>query len=80
MLVILDKCPSYFTVKNCVAKFRAGHLSTEDEECSGRPTQATIPVNVDTIYSTILDDRRISAKKIPWQYPEKGLALLLTRF
>jgi transposase len=29
-----DKHPS--TVKNWVARFRTGHLSTEDEECSGR--------------------------------------------
>jgi hypothetical protein len=37
---------------------RAGYLSTEDEECSGRPTQ------VDAIHSMILGDRRISAEKI----------------
>jgi hypothetical protein len=40
-----------------------GHLSTEDEECSGRPTQVTIPEKVDAIHSMILDDRRISAKR-----------------
>jgi hypothetical protein len=40
-----------------------GHLSTEDEERSERPTQVTIPENVDAIHSIILDDRRISAKK-----------------
>jgi hypothetical protein len=39
-------------------------LSTEDEECSGGPTQVTIPVNVDVIHSIILDDQRISVKKI----------------
>jgi hypothetical protein len=27
-----DKCPSYSTVKNWVAWFKTGHLSTEDEE------------------------------------------------
>jgi transposase len=65
MLVTLgDKRPSYSTVKNWVARFRRGHLSTEDEERSGRPTRVTIPENVDAIHSMILDDRRISTKKI----------------
>jgi hypothetical protein len=58
-----DKRPSYSTVKNWVARFRRGNLKTKDEELSGRPTQVTIPVNVETIHSMILDDRRISAKR-----------------
>jgi hypothetical protein len=38
-----------------------------------RPTQVTIPENVDVIHSMILDNQRISAKRYqkPWQYPEK---------
>jgi histone-lysine N-methyltransferase SETMAR len=39
-------------------------LSTKDEEHSGRPIQVTILENVDAIHSMILDDRRISTKKI----------------
>jgi hypothetical protein len=39
-------------------------LSTEDEERSGRATQVRIPANMGAIHSTILGDRRISAKKI----------------
>jgi hypothetical protein len=58
-----DKCPSYPTVKNWVTWFRTGHFSTEDEERSVRPTQVTIPENVDVIHFMILDDG-ISAKKI----------------
>jgi transposase len=58
-----DKRSSYSTVKNWVARFRIGHLSTEDEECFGRPTQVTIPENVDAIHSMILDNQRISTKK-----------------
>jgi hypothetical protein len=54
--------PSYCTVKNSVAGFRAGHLSTADEEPSGRLTQVTVPENVDSIRCSILDDPRISAK------------------
>jgi transposase len=59
-----DKWPSYTTVKNWVARFRAGHLSTEGEERSGRPTQMAIPENMDVIHSMIQDNQRISAKKI----------------
>jgi transposase len=44
-----DKRPSYSTVKNSVARFRTGHLSIEDEERSGRPTQVTISEKVDII-------------------------------
>jgi transposase len=58
-----QKRPNYFTVKNWVTRFITGHLSTEDGERSGRPTQVTIPINVDAIHSTILDDR-IPTKKI----------------
>jgi histone-lysine N-methyltransferase SETMAR len=64
-----DKCPSYSTANNWVARFRAGHLSTKDEERSGRPTQVTIPENVDTIHSMILDDRRVFLKKIAETLP-----------
>jgi hypothetical protein len=53
-----DKRTSCSIVKNWVVRFRTGHLSTEDE-LSGRPTQVTIPANMDAIHSMILDDRRI---------------------
>jgi transposase len=59
-----DKRPSYSTVKNWIARLRTGHLSSEDEERSGRATHVTVPENVDAIHCMILDDRRISAKKI----------------
>jgi hypothetical protein len=50
--------------KNLICGVRTGHLGTEDKECSGRPTQVTIPENVNAIRSMILDIRRISTKKI----------------
>jgi transposase len=59
-----DKCPSYYTVKNWVARLKTEHLSTENEERSERPTQMTTPENVDAIHSMIPDDQRISAKNI----------------
>jgi transposase len=49
-----DKHPSYFTVKNLFARFKTRHLSSEDKERSGRPTQVTVPENVDAIHSMIL--------------------------
>jgi hypothetical protein len=60
-----DKCPSYSTAMNLEQnlEFRTGHLRTEDEERSRRPTQVTNPENIDAIHTMILDDQRISAKK-----------------
>jgi transposase len=52
------------TVKNWFARFRTGHLSTEGKERSGRPTQVTVPENVDAIHSIIMDDRQIFTQKI----------------
>jgi transposase len=52
-----DMYPSYSTIKNRVAKFRTGHLSTEDE-CSGRPSQVTTSENVDAIHFITLNDQR----------------------
>jgi transposase len=55
-ITLADKHPSYSTVKNWVARFRTGYLSTKDEERSGRPTQVTIPENMDVIRSMIMGD------------------------
>jgi transposase len=41
-----DKRASYPTIKNWVAKFRTGRLSSEDKERSRSPTQLTVPENV----------------------------------
>jgi hypothetical protein len=32
LVTLVDKHPSHSTLKNWVARFRTGHLSTEDEE------------------------------------------------
>jgi hypothetical protein len=47
-----DKHPSYSAVKNWVARFRKGHLSTENKERSGRPTPVKIPENHGFFYKT----------------------------
>jgi hypothetical protein len=52
------------TVKNLVAKFRTGHLSSECVEFCGRPTEVIIPQHVNVIYFINLDDQRITTKKI----------------
>jgi hypothetical protein len=59
-----DESPPYSTLNNWVAGFRKGHLSVEDEELSGSPTQVTIRENMDNIYTVILYDRKIYAKGI----------------
>jgi hypothetical protein len=59
-----DKHLFFSTVRNWVSGFRTGYFSTESEEYSGRPTQVTIPENMDVLYSTIPDNRRISFKTI----------------
>jgi hypothetical protein len=45
-VTLRDKCPFYSTVRNWVAGFKTGHLSAEEEERSGGPTQVRVPGNV----------------------------------
>jgi hypothetical protein len=52
-VTLADKRPFYIIVKNWVARFRTGHLSTEDEERSERPTQVTVLEHVNAILSII---------------------------
>ena len=59
-----DKCPSYSTVKTWISRFKTGHFTVEDEPRSGRPTTSTDPATSDAVHELILEDRRISAKKI----------------
>jgi histone-lysine N-methyltransferase SETMAR len=59
-----EKCPSYSTVKTWISRFKTGHFTVEDEPRSGRPTTSTDPETCDAVHELILEDRRISAKKI----------------
>nr|XP_060623585.1 histone-lysine N-methyltransferase SETMAR-like isoform X2 [Anolis sagrei ordinatus] len=59
-----DQCPSYSTVKNWVAKFKTGHVSTNDEKRPGRPRVVVVPEIVDAVHNLILENRLISAKGI----------------
>ena len=64
LVEILGKhAPSYATVKNWVAQFKHGDLSTSDAPRPGRPKTVTTPEIIDQIHELILEDRRILAKK-----------------
>ena len=62
-----ENAPSYATVKNWVAQFRRGDLSTCGAPRPGRPKTVTTPEIIDQIHELILEDRRISAKSIAEQ-------------
>jgi hypothetical protein len=66
LVTLIDKRPSYSTIKIWVARFRTEILTTEDEELSGRPTQVTVPENMDPIDSMILtiEEYPLHRKKI----------------
>jgi len=61
---LAEKCPSYSTVKTWTSRFKTGHFTVEDEPRSGRPLTSTDPATCDAVHELILEDRRISAKKI----------------
>jgi hypothetical protein len=59
-----DKCLSYCTVRNWVARFGKEYLDTEYQDHSKRQTQVTIAENINAIYSMILVSQRMSIKNI----------------
>ena len=62
-----ENAPSYATVRNRVAQFKRGDLSTCGTPRPGRPKTVTTPEIIDQIHEIILEDRRISAKSIAEQ-------------
>jgi len=62
-----EHAPSNATVKNWVAHFKRGDLSTCDTPPPGRSKTVTTPEITDQIHELILEDRRISAKSIAQQ-------------
>jgi hypothetical protein len=50
-VTLRKKSLSYSTGINCVAQFKTGHFSTEDEDSPGRPLVVTVPENMDPIHS-----------------------------
>lgn len=41
-----DSAPGEATIRKWFAKFRTGHMSTEDDERSGRPKEAVTDENI----------------------------------
>jgi len=62
-----EHAPSYATIKNWVAQFKRGDISTCDELRPGRPKTVTTPQIIDQIHELILEDRRVSVKSIAEQ-------------
>lgn len=56
--------PSYSTVKNWVAKFKTGHMSTLDEPRTGRPNDAISNKEVEKIKQLIFENRNITIRTI----------------
>jgi len=62
-----EHAPSYATIKNWVAHFKRGDISTCDAPRPGRHETVTAPEIIDQIHELILEDRRISAQSIAEQ-------------
>ena len=62
-----EHAPSYATIKNWVAQFKRGDISTCDAPRPGWPKTVTTPEIIDNIHETILEDCRILAKSIAEQ-------------
>ena len=46
------------------ARFKTGHTSVEDDECTGRPTSCITPETVARIQELIWQDRRLTIRDI----------------
>ena len=62
-----EHAPSHATVKNCVALFKRGDLSTFATPRPGRHKRVTTPEIIDQIHELILEDRWFSVKSIAEQ-------------
>jgi len=62
-----EYAPLYATVKNWVAQFKRGDISTCNAPRPGQPKTVTIPEIIDQIPDLILEDHRISTKSIAEQ-------------
>jgi len=59
-----EHAPLHATIKNWVAQFKHGDISTCNAPCPGRHKTVTTPEIIDQIHELILEDCRILAKSI----------------
>ncbi|XP_047139010.1 histone-lysine N-methyltransferase SETMAR-like [Hydra vulgaris] len=59
-----DSAAGEATIRKWFAKFRTGHMSTKDDERSGRPKEAVTDENVKKIHKIILNDRKVKLLEI----------------
>ncbi|GFR93853.1 transposase [Elysia marginata] len=65
--VYAEKCSSYSTATHWVRKFKSGFLSVMDEHREGRPPSVVTEKNVSTVEKLIMQDRRITVKKLAFE-------------
>ena len=59
-----DSSPSFSTIKKCVAEFKRGRTSLEDDPREGRPKSETTPEIIEQVHDMLLDDRRMKVREI----------------
>ncbi|UYV61790.1 hypothetical protein LAZ67_1006570, partial [Cordylochernes scorpioides] len=64
VVTLREDTPSYSTVKNWVAAFKLGRISTEDEHRPGRPVESVTQENIDKIHDLVMLDRRMTVSQI----------------
>ena len=62
-----EHAPSYATMKNWVAQFKRGDISTCNAPRPGRPKTVTTREIIDQIHELFIEDRRILAKSVAEQ-------------
>lgn len=59
-----DAAPGKSTISVWFAKFRTGHMSTENGARSGRPREAVTDENIKKVHQMILKDRHVKLREI----------------
>jgi len=62
--VLGDDAPSQATVYRWTSSFKSGRQSTEDEHCSGRPSDTCTEETINSVQDMILKDRRATIRYV----------------
>ena len=62
--ILAESAPSYATVTRWIREFKRGRVRVEDDPRSGRPAKATTKDNIDLVLKMVMQDRRISCRKV----------------